>query len=282
MAEVYQVSLRPNYFRTIGIPLARGRDFTENDNASSEPVGIVSEDFARLAWPNADPIGQRLSVSGRKGPFLTVVGVAREALTMGLSERRRPIVYTAQRQGGSVVTDLTLLVHSTSDASRLAAPVRGIVRTMDPNLPLYNVQTLAQYRRDRGSEARLGSTLLAIFGGLALLLATVGVYAVMAFTVSQRTREIGVRVALGAATRQIVGLFVGEGTRLAAIGIGVGIVLAAAAAKLLASLFLGLAVTDVLPFVAVAALLTASVLLASWIPARRAARVDPMTALRAD
>jgi ABC-type antimicrobial peptide transport system permease subunit len=262
--------------------LARGRDFTDNDNSSSPLVGIVSEDFARRAWPDANPIGQRVSVNGPKGPFLTVVGVAREALTMGLSERRRPIVYTAQRQGGSVVSDLTLLVHSTSDASQLAAPIRRLVRSMDANLPLYAVQTLAQYRRDRGSESRLGSTLLAIFGGLALVLATVGVYAVMAFTVSQRTREIGVRVALGAATRQIVSLFVGEGTRLAVIGIAVGIVLAAAAAKLLASLFLGLTVTDVVPFVAVAVLLTGSVLLASWIPARRAARVDPMTALRAD
>ena len=147
---------------------------------------------------------------------------------------------------------------------------------------MFDVQTLARYRFDRGSESRFGSTLLAIFGGLALLLATIGVYAVIAFTVSQRTREIGVRVALGAAQGQILRLFVGEGVRLAALGLGVGVALSLGVAKLLSSTFLGLRVSDAIPFAAGACVLAIAALVASWIPARRAARVDPMVALRAE
>jgi predicted permease len=279
--EVYESTIRPEYFRTIGIPIARGRDFSTDDRIGSEPVAIVSEDFARAAWPNGEAIGQRISTNGNKGPFMTVVGVAREALTMGLSERRRPVVYRAQLQRPAIM-DLTLLVRRDGVAAELGAPVRKIIRQLDPDLPVFGVQSLAQYRYDRGAESRMGSTLLSIFGSLALLLATIGVYAVMAFAVSQRTREIGVRVALGAARRQIMRLFVGEGIRLASIGLVLGLVLSALVAKLLSSLFFGVAATDAIPFAAGALVLGGAAVLASWIPARRAARVDPMTALRAD
>jgi ABC-type antimicrobial peptide transport system permease subunit len=156
------------------------------------------------------------------------------------------------------------------------------MREMDKDLPISDVQSLAAYRHDRGSESRLGSTLLAIFGSLALLLATVGVYAVMAFSVGQRAQEIGVRVALGAASANIVRLFVGEGIRLAGIGLAVGIVLSLGVAKVLSSQFLGLRVSDTITFVAAAAVLALAVLIASWIPARHAARVDPMVALRSE
>lgn len=279
--EVYESTIRPDYFRTIGIPLARGRDFTTEDRVGSEPVAIVSEDFARAAWPNGDALGKRISTDGARGPYMTVVGVAREALTMGLGERPRPIVYRAQRQRPGI-TDLTLLVRRNGIAADLGAPVRDILRDLDRDLPVYDVQSLAQYRYDRGAESRMGSALLTIFGSLALLLATVGVYAVMAFTVSQRTREIGVRVALGAAHRQIVRLFIGEGVRLAAIGVVIGIGLAAVVAKLLASVFLGLSMSDAIAFAAGAAVLGLAAMVASWLPARRAARIDPMVALRAD
>ena len=279
--EVYQSDLRPGYFRTLSIPLAAGRDFTDEDTRSSERVVIVSEDFARAAWPGSSAIGKRVSVTGVDGPYATVVGVAREALTMGVSERARPIIYVAQRQNARV-NDLTILVRRQGDATTLAEPLRRILREMDRDLPVYGVQSLAQYRSDRGSESRLGSTLLAVFGGLALLLATIGVYAVMAFSVSQRTREIGVRVALGAAHRQIVGLFLGEGVRLAAIGIAVGLVLAGVAARLLSSAFLGLSMSDAIAFAGGALVLYVAGLAASFFPARRATRVDPMTSLRTD
>jgi putative ABC transport system permease protein len=279
--EVYESTIRPQYFRTIGIPIEKGRDFTAADRTGSEPVVIVSEDFAHEAWPNGDAIGKRLSMNGDKGPFMTVVGIAREALTMGLSERRRPIVYIPQTQHPKV-TDLTLLVRRNGVAADLGVPVRKIFRELDRDLPVYDIQSLAQYRHDRGAESRMGSSLLTIFGSLAMLLATIGVYAVMAFTVTQRTREIGVRVALGAARTQIMQLFVGEGLRLASIGVVVGILLSAAVAKALSATFFGITVTDAVPFAAGAIVLAAAAVAASWIPARRATRIDPMAALRSE
>jgi ABC-type antimicrobial peptide transport system permease subunit len=200
---------------------------------------------------------------------------------MGLSERQRPIVYVAQAQRPRTM-DLTLLVRRNVDATPLAPELRRMIRELDRDLPVYDVQTLAQYRVDRGSESRMGSTLLAIFGGLALLLATIGVYAVIAFAIGQRTREIGVRVALGAARSHILRLFVGEGMRLAAIGLAVGIVLSLGVVKLLSSMFLGLRLSDAITFAAGASLLGAAAITASWIPARRASHVDPMVALRAE
>jgi ABC-type antimicrobial peptide transport system permease subunit len=178
--------------------------------------------------------------------------------------------------------DLTLLVRARSDASALAATLRREIRALDTNLPVFGVQTLAEYRSGRMAEARIGSTLLVIFGGLALLLAAVGIYAVMAFSVGQRTREIGVRVALGAVERQVVGMFVRRGLRVTAIGACVGLGLAATMAKVLSSTFLGIAATDAIPFVAVTALLLGVAAAATFLAARQAARVDPMTALRAE
>jgi predicted permease len=279
--EVYESTIRPDYFRTVGIPLGRGRDFTRDDRVGTEPVVIVSEDFARAAWPNADAPGTRVSVNAQNGPFMTVVGVAREAQTYGLNERRRPIVYLPQIQHPKVL-DLTLLVRRPGGATQLAPTIRKLIGEMDRNLPVYDVQTLARYRYDRGAESRLGSTLLAIFGGLALLLATIGVYAVMAFSVGQRTREIGVRVALGARRGEIVALFVREGWRLAVVGVVIGVALSAGVAKVLASVFLGLRIRDAIVFALGACLLLLAVLAASWIPARRAAGVDPLIALRSE
>ena len=157
-----------------------------------------------------------------------------------------------------------------------------MIGEMDRNLPVYDVQTLARYRYDRGAESRLGSTLLAVFGGLALLLATIGVYAVMAFSVGQRTREIGVRVALGARQAEIIAMFLREGWRLAAIGVVVGVALSAAVARVLASAFLGLRISDAIVFALGSLMLSLAVLMACWIPARRAAGVDPMVALRSE
>jgi putative ABC transport system permease protein len=279
--EVYESTIRPDYFKAIGIPFAYGRDFTHDDRVGSEPVAIVSEDFARNAWPDGSAIGKRISTRGEKGPYMTIVGVAREALTMGLSERRRPIVYVPQMQRPSV-TDLTVLVRRSSPAAELGAPLRKILRELDRDLPVYDVQSLAQYRYDRGAESRMGSTLLTIFGSLALILATIGVYAVMAFAVQQRTREIGVRVALGAARTQIIGMFVTEGARLASIGVAIGLALSLAVAKMLSAVFLGLSLSDSFTFMAGAIVLGAAALAASFVPARRAASVNPVVALRAD
>ena len=279
--DVYDNIVRPGFFKTLGIGIVRGRDFAATDRPESEPVAIVSEDFARLSWPGSDPIGKHISEQGPGGPFMTVIGVAREALTYGVGERRRPTVYRSQMQFPKA-RDLTLLVRSSGDASLLTRVLTEEIHALDANLPVFGVETLAQYRRDRLSERTLGSTMLAVVGGLALLLACVGVYSVIAFAVGQRTREIGLRIALGAAHEQVIQLFVRQGARLIAIGLVVGLAMSALTVALLSATFVGVAAIDSLAFVAVAALLAAVGAGASWIPARRAARVDPMVALRVE
>jgi ABC-type antimicrobial peptide transport system permease subunit len=220
-------------------------------------------------------------VSGATGPFLTVIGVVRDALIFGIGERPRPVVYQSQLQNPTE-RDVTLLVRSAGDATTLSAAMRREMRELDRDVPLYALQSLGQYRHDRLSDLSIGSALLGIIGSLAVALASLGLYAVVAFSIGQRTREIGIRVALGAAQRQVVSLFVREGVRLAMVGVVVGIVLAAGVVKLLSAVFLGVASSDALTFALIATMLGAIATLASWIPARRAARVDPMSALRSD
>jgi putative ABC transport system permease protein len=280
-SNVYWNEVRPGFFKTLGIGIVRGRDFAMTDGPTSEPVVIVSEDFARRAWPGVDPIGKHVSTEGPKGPFLPVVGVVREAMTYGVGEDPRPTLYFPQLQARRV-SSLTILVRSPGDAATLARPVAAAIRALDKNLPVVGVQTLERYRSDRLSETRMGSLILAIVGTLALVLACIGVYSVIAFSVGQRTREIGLRIALGAAGRQVTGLFVREGARLTMIGLAVGLGLSALLAKVLSAVFLGVSAIDSIAFVGVTALLAGIAGLASWIPARRAAGVDPMVALRAD
>jgi putative ABC transport system permease protein len=274
-----ETSITPGYFRTLRLPLVRGRDFDARDAAGAPGVAIVSAHLASRLWPGEDPLGKRLSIAGRRGPFLTTVGVAREALVAGVRERSSSTVYVPRAQRPEVA-DLTLLVRASGEASRLAGALRSEVRSLDPNLPVYGVKTLAQYRREHMAESRHGSTLLAVFGGLALLLASIGVYGVLAFAVSQRTREIGVRMALGAREREVVGLFLREGARRTMLGVAIGLALSVAVARLLASVFLGVTPGDAVAFAGVAGLLIAVATLACWVPARRAAKVDPMQALR--
>jgi len=279
--DVYDNIVRPGFFKTLGIGIVRGRDLATTDRFEGEKVAIVSEDFARRAWPNSDPIGKHISEEGPEGPFMTVIGVVREALTYGVSERRRPTVYRSQLQFPNA-RELTLLVRSTGDAALLTRPVTQAIHALDANLPVFGVETLAQYRRDRLSEPTLGSAMLAVVGGLALLLACVGVYSVIAFAVGQRTKEIGLRIALGAAHEQVIAMFVRQGARLIGIGLAVGLAMSALMVSALSASFAGIAVIDGLAFVGVAALLALVGAGASWIPARRAARVDPMVALRAE
>jgi predicted permease len=279
--DAYDNIVRPGFFRTIGISLVAGRDFGSTDVVGSPGVVIVSEDFARRAWPRADPVGKRLSTNGEKGPYLTVIGVARTVLTFGLGERLRPIVYRSHLQFPNA-RDVTLLVRSAGDATLLAPAIRRLIRELDPNLPIYGMESLGQYRRQRLSDMAIGSSLLGIIGALAVSLASVGLYAVVAFSVGQRNREIGIRIALGAAERQVVQLFVRQGLRLAMVGLLIGTALSTALGRVLASAFLGVASAGAATFGAIATLVVAVTMLASWIPARRAATVDPMVALRSE
>jgi predicted permease len=277
--DAFQSTVRPNYFGALGMRLMHGRDFTERDDKAAPPVVIISDRTAKQFWPNQNAIGKRLSVSGERGPYLTVVGVVSDVMLGGPMEAKRPTVYLPQLQYPET-KQLTLLVRTRGQPGPLADAVRREIRRMDPNLPVFNVHTLAEYKQLKLADRMNGASILGGFGALALLLASIGVYGVLAFSVIQRTREIGIRIALGARRRDVVSLFVERGMRLTLIGVGIGVALSVALSKLLQGMLFGLTPTDAATFLGVALLLGGVALLASWFPARRAARVDPMQALR--
>ena len=278
---IYDNIVRPGFFHTVGIDLVAGRDFDAHDVVGAPGVVIVSEDFARRAWGPENPLGKHVRVGGKAAPPLTVIGVAHTALTFGLGERLRPIVYRSALQ---TIGDrnITLLVRSLGDATTLATSIRSRIRSLDADLPVYNVQSLGAYRRGRLSDLALGSVLLGLIGGISLLLATVGIYAVIAFAVGQRTREIGIRVALGAANQDVSRLFVRDGARLAGIATVIGLGLAALVARTVAAAFAAVSVASPAMTLGIAVLLGAVAIVATWVPARRAAMIDPVIALRAE
>ena len=283
-ALAMQFVVSPGFFRAIRLPLARGRDFSAEDDAGAAPVAIVSEAMAARMWPGENAIGKRVSVQGGREPQrLTVIGVARESMLAGVSDAPPPQIYVPRAQRPEVL-DVTLLVRTTApDASTLSAALRRELRRMNPDLPVYDVRTLAQYRHEHTAEQRSASLLLGILGAVALLLASVGVYGVIAFAVGQRTREVGVRMALGARPGQVVWMFLREGGRRILPGLVAGVLMAAGIAKLLSSaVFFGVEPMDAVAFIAVASLLGGVAMIASWLPARRAARVSPTVALRSE
>jgi len=267
------------YFTTMRIPLRSGTGFSASDVPGSEPVTIVNQVLADALWPGQDPIGKRVSANGDQGPWLTVVGVAREVMLGGPTEARRSVLYLPQLQHPNYKM-LTLLARTRANPEALATGLRQTLRQMDTNLPIFNLRTLAEYKRLKLADRMNGVAILAGFGALALLLASIGVYGVMAFSVGQRTREIGIRIALGARGREVVSLFVGRAMRLTLVGVVIGLSLSLALSKMMQGMLFGLTPTDGVTFVGVAALLSVVAVLASWLPARRAARVDPVRALR--
>ena len=273
----------PDYFRAMGIPVTRGRAFTEHDTAQSPPVMLVNEAFARRFFPGEDPLGKRITGSdtGAGNPRVTreVVGVVGDVRHAGLEEEVTPEYYVAFAQ--NPVSNLTLVVRAAAgDPAALAGGVRAAVREVNREQPVYNVRTMEQLLSESVARRRFHMTLLATFAGLALLLAAVGIYGVMSYTVTQRTHEIGIRLALGAQKRDVLRLVVGHGLRLALTGVGLGLLGAFALTRLLASLLYGVGAADAAVYGAVALLLTLVALLACYLPARRATRVDPMQALR--
>ena len=273
----------PNYFTTMRIPLLRGREFTDRDEASTTPVIIVNQAFAQQFFPGEDPVGKHIqagiSNSGPgTAPMREIVGVVGNVKFEDLTAEFSPESYIpyGQLQFGSI----TIVVRSSKDPEGLAKPIASAVQTLDKDLPTYAHKTVEQYLDGTIAVPRFNTFLLAIFAGLAMVLTAVGLYGVISYTVSQRTHEIGIRMALGAQPGDMMRLVVGQGMRLALLGVGVGLVAALGLTRFLSSLLFGVSSTDPASFAAVVVMLFAVVLLACYIPARRAMRVDPMVALR--
>jgi putative ABC transport system permease protein len=270
-----------DYFRAMETRLLQGRDFTAQDDARSPAVAIVNETFARRFWPGENPIGKRFNFTGATdGKWIEIVGVAQDGKYFSLAENSESFVYLPLAQGYE--SAVTLIARGAGDPNLLTAAIRNEMRGLDANLPLYNVRTMVEHMDLPLFPARVAATALGAFGALALLLAAVGVFGVMSYAVTQRTCEIGVRIALGAGSKEILKLIVGHGAMLAGTGVGIGLGVAGLGTRLLANLLFGVSAIDPLTFVSVTALLTATAFLACYLPARRATKVNPMVALRQD
>jgi putative ABC transport system permease protein len=268
------------YFETMKIPLIRGRFFTEHDGKESVQVAVIDQNMARTYWPNADPVGKRLKRGGATStsPWMTVVGVVGNVKHYALDSDSRVAFYTPHLQ--VPIGWMCVAVRTSADPGGLAAAVTREARALDPNVPIYDVKTMEQLVSESLARRRFAMLALGLFSVVALVLAALGIYGVMSYTVAQRTREIGIRLALGAQTRSVLKLVVGQGMRLAVFGVGLGLVVAAAMARMIASLLFGVTATDPVTFLVIALLLAGVALLACYVPARRAAKVDPMVALR--
>jgi putative ABC transport system permease protein len=276
-----------DYFQTMGIPLVKGRYFDARDATDSPPVVIVSEALARKYWPGEDPVGKRVTFdrvpNTQDQRWREVVGVVGHVRNEGLEGESRGQYYVpyAQRPNSP---DLFLVVRTDADPSTLAPAVRGAVANVDRDLPVYRVTTMEKMVAESLMQRRFSMFLFGVFAALALALAVVGLYGVMSYAVAQRTHEIGLRMALGAQSGDVLRMVVGQGMLLAAVGLGLGLLVALLLAFLLSrvmsSLLFGVSAADPLTYAGIALLLSSVAFLASYLPARRATRVDPMVALR--
>jgi predicted permease len=269
----------PSYFRTAGVPVIEGREFTEADTATSPKVAIVNEMFAKTIWPGQDPIG-KIFRTEKNGPPIQVVGLTHTGKYLFLYEQPQLYAYfpTAQRYYSAG----TLMVHTMDDPQKLAEPVRDQIRQLDAGLPVFDITTMdthVQYGKPL-MPARLGAMLVGAFGLLGLMLASVGVYGVVSYSVSQRTQEIGIRTALGAPSGSVLRMVLKQGLTMALIGTGVGLALAILLFRGLRSVLYGVQSTDVMTLATVSAILLFVAFVASYVPALRATRVDPVVALR--
>ncbi|MBA3882985.1 MAG: ABC transporter permease [Chthoniobacterales bacterium] len=272
-----------NYYEVMGIALRRGRAFTEQDRAGQPGVIIINEAMARRTWADDDPIGKHITVyiAGREFP-VTVVGVVADSRQVNLEQPTAPEMNFPLAQAANFLRRVNLLVRTEIEPTSLVPAVRAEVWRLDAQLPLYNITTMRAAVDDSLSVRRFALYVLGLFASVALLLALSGIYGVIGHAVAQRTREIGIRMALGAARQDVLRLILGEGGKLALAGVAIGLGASYLITQFLRSLLYGITPTDPLTFTVVALLLLATALVACWIPARRASRVDPMIALRAE
>jgi len=272
-------SVSPGYFETMGITILRGRGFTAQDVATSPPVAVINEAVAGRLWPGQEAVGKRF-VRTWGGPPLEVIGVARDAKYRNLFEERRLTFYQPLTQDYQAA--LVVHLRPTGDPMALAGPLQRAVRALDPELPVYRIQPLNERLAGSLGQQRTAATLVGGFGALALLLAAIGLYGAVAYSAAQRTREFGIRIALGAQTPDVLRQVLREGVMLGLIGLGVGLVAAVALTRVLRSQLFGVTPTDPLSFSVVSLLLLVVAVAASLVPAKRATRVDPMVALRSE
>jgi putative ABC transport system permease protein len=280
-ADFFSVGI--GYFRTMGIPIVKGRDFNDRDQHKSTPVIIVTETFARKFFPAEDPIGKRVqpginTFDNEHSTMREIIGVVADVRNRSLSTEPKPAYYVPQTQ--TPFDQMTVVVKTASDPHSVISAVTKEVAALDRDLPVFSVKTMDEYLASSVASPRFNTTLLSIFAAVALALTIVGLYGVMSYSVAQRTNEIGIRMALGAQTRDVLSLIVRQGFTLVLLGLAIGLAGAFALTRLIATLLFGVTTKDPLTFAAVAALLAFVALLACYIPARRAARVDPMEALR--
>jgi predicted permease len=270
----------PRFFETLGMTLLRGRDFGPQDNETSRKVAVVNEAFVRYYFGNEDPIGQRFDRGANDGGEVEIVGVVKDAKSQNIQEQTPRTFYVPFLQDPSAWRETTFQVRTAGDPLNLATAVRSAVQGIEPNLSLFRVRTLATQVDESLGQERLVTALASLFGVLALLLTCAGLYGVLSYSVSQRTHEVGIRMALGAQAGDVLRLVIKQGMGLVLTGVGLGLVAAFALTRLLTRLLYGVKATDLPTFVVITALLVAIALLACWLPARRAAQVDPLTALR--
>jgi putative ABC transport system permease protein len=278
--SVQHTVVTPGYFRTMGITLLAGRDFTDADTMDSPNVTIIDERLARQYWPNQSPLGKRVRFGPPEDnePWFTIVGVVSAVRHQRVQEETRQSVYLPHQK--IPIGGMSLVARTSVDPHEFIGAVRREVAQIDPDLPVSEVATMEEVVAESIWQPRLYALLFAVFAGGALLLALIGIYGVMAFLVQARTHEIGVRMALGATARDVFRLIVGRGMKLTAVGVVIGVGGAIALTRLMHSLLFNTSATDPFTFILISLLLSVAAFLACYIPARRAAKVDPLVALR--
>ena len=267
----------PGYFAAMSIPIERGRVFNERDREGSSYAVVINQTLANQFYPNEDPIGKVLAIQWGNHPY-QIVGVVADVRQKSLDRDPKPGVFLATLQ--EPTTPVFLVARTHGDPRQLIKAIESEIRALDRDMPIADVKTMDQYVSDSVAAPRFNTILLGSFAALALILAAVGIFGVISYSVAQRTQELGIRRALGARTGNVMALVLGQGMGLTAIGVAIGLAGAFVLARLLQSLLFGIASTDPITYAAVAAVLSSVAFVASFLPARRAARIDPMVALR--